>query len=140
MIRVTYLICSVLLLASIAPASGGELLLGGPERETLNVLLLSGSNNHDWRQTTPALVRIFADSGAFDVDVIETPSICTAPMLEKYDLVVSNWTNFPSTERPWGEEAERALLDFVRSGKGFVVFHGATACFPAWIVACSPGT
>jgi len=132
MIRVTYLICSVLLLVSIAPALGGELSLAGSERETLNVLLLSGSNNHDWRQTTPALVRIFADSGAFDVDVIEAPSVCTAQMLKKYDVVVSNWTNFASTERPWGEEAERALLDFVRSGKGFVVFHGATACFPAW--------
>ncbi len=98
----------------------------------LNVLLFSGSNNHDWRQTTPALASILRESGAFTVDVIEDPSVCTATMLGRYDVIVSNWTNFPSTDRPWGRTAEQAVLEFVRSGKGFVVFHGATACFPAW--------
>ena len=131
MTRVTYRICSVLLLSSIASAFGSDPPLAGSARETLDVLLLSGSNNHNWRQTTPALVRILEDSGAFAVDVIEDPSVCTAQMLKKYDVVLSNWTNFPSKERPWGDEAAKALLDFVRSGRGFVVFHGATACFPA---------
>ncbi|HSV98839.1 MAG TPA: HEAT repeat domain-containing protein [Sedimentisphaerales bacterium] len=98
----------------------------------LNVLLFSGSNNHDWRQTTPALARILRESGVFAVDVIEEPSVCTAAMLDRYDVIVSNWTNFPSTERSWGRTAEQAVLEFVRSGKGYVVFHGATACFPAW--------
>lgn len=98
----------------------------------MRVLLFSGSNNHDWRQTTPALVRILEDSGVFTVDVIDDPGVCTAPMLRNYDVVLSNWTNYPSTERAWGQEAEQALLDFVRSGRGFVVFHGAAACFPTW--------
>lgn len=117
---------------NVAGAWSGDIPPVRTDQTKLNVLLFSGSNNHDWRQTTPALARILRESGVFAVDVIEEPSVCTAAMLDRYDVIVSNWTNFPSTERPWGRAAEQAVLEFVRSGKGFVVFHGATACFPAW--------
>ena len=32
-----------------------------------------------------------------------------------------------------GEEAENALIDFIRHGKGFVVFHASSVCFPDWL-------
>ncbi len=98
----------------------------------LRVLVLTGTNNHDWRQTTPALERIYEESGRFTVDVTEDPSSCDEQILAKYDLVVSNWTNFPDEARAWGTDAEQALLDFVRGGKGFAAFHAASACFPSW--------
>jgi type 1 glutamine amidotransferase/HEAT repeat protein len=98
----------------------------------LRVLMLSGMNNHDWQQTTPALERIYEDSGRFAVEVTEDPSSCDAAALAKYDLVVSNWTNYPSEDRAWGAEAEQALLDFVRGGKGFALFHAAAACLWPW--------
>ncbi len=111
------------------------LLLGlraDPAAARLRVLVLSGMNNHDWQQTTPALQRIYQDSGRFRVDVTETPSALDAAALARYDLVVSNWTNFPNEERAWGPETEQALLDFVRAGKGLALFHAASACFPTW--------
>jgi len=102
------------------------------QAQPLRALVLSGANNHDWTQTTPALEQILEDSGRFEVDVTDDPSSMTADSLAAYDLVISNWTNWPEEERVWGEEAEKALLDFVRSGKGFSLFHAASACFSEW--------
>jgi len=100
--------------------------------DATRVLLLSGANNHDWKQTTPALERIYKDSGQFTVDVVDDASTWTSEGLAKYDVIVSNWTNFPSQDRVWGPEAEAAFLDFVSQGKGFVLFHAASACFNTW--------
>jgi type 1 glutamine amidotransferase len=98
----------------------------------LKVLLLSGDNNHDWQKTTPALVKIYQESQAFDVNVTEDPSRFTAQSLAPYDVIVSNWTNWPQKDRIWGTEAETAFLDFVRQGKGVVIVHAASACFYTW--------
>ena len=98
----------------------------------LRVLILAGKNNHAWQETTPALKRIYEASGRFVVDVLNDPSTCSAQMLKKYDVIAGNWTNFPSRDREWGREAEKSLLEFVRSGKGFVLVHAAGACFPSW--------
>ena len=40
----------------------------------LRLLLLSGANNHDWKTTTPALVKIYQASGRFDVVVMDAPA------------------------------------------------------------------
>jgi len=98
----------------------------------LRVLLLSGSNNHDWKTTTPMLVKVLEGSGAFTVKVTENPASCSSDTLKDCDVVVSNWNNFPSQERAWGPAFEKALLDFVKAGKGFVVVHAASACLPTW--------
>ena len=98
----------------------------------LRVLLLTGKNNHDWQQTTPVLTRVLEESGRFQVRVLNDPSLCDESLLEDFDVVVSNWTNFPSREREWGQTAENAIMEFVRSGKGFVVVHAASATFPSW--------
>jgi hypothetical protein len=39
--------------------------------EVTRVLLLTGANNHDWNQTTPALVKVYQDVGVFAVDVAD---------------------------------------------------------------------
>ncbi|HOZ46801.1 MAG TPA: ThuA domain-containing protein [Candidatus Hydrogenedentes bacterium] len=99
----------------------------------LRVLLLSGKNNHDWRATTPAVKELLEASGRFTVDVTEDPAACTAESLAPYAVIVDNWCSFPEmTGRPWGDAMERAFLDFVRDGKGLVLFHAATACFADW--------
>lgn len=87
-------------------------------------LILSGRNNHDWRMTTPVLRRVLVDSGRFDVRVNEEPAGITADTLAAYDVVVLDY-NGPR----WGRVSEMALADFVRSGKGLVVVHGASWAF-----------
>jgi len=98
----------------------------------LRVLIFSGKNNHNWKKTTPALKKIYEDSGRFVADVTNDPSGCTAETFAKYDAIVSNWTNFPSQKREWGESTEKAFLNFIRNGKGFVLFHAASACYNKW--------
>ncbi len=109
------------------------LLIGSAaSADRIRALVLSGANNHDWATTTPALVEILELSGRFSADVTEDPAALTAASLDEYDLIISNWTNWPSQERVWGDEAETAILDFVRDGKGYVVFHAACAVFTEW--------
>ena len=40
----------------------------------LKVMILSGMNNHDWQNTTPALESIYEESGRFDVTTINRGS------------------------------------------------------------------
>jgi len=110
----------------------GLLLAASAHAQPLRVLILSGSNNHDWKQTTPALQRMLAESGRFSADVAEDPASLDAATLAKYDLILSNWTNWPSEDRVWDEKAEQAVLDLVRGGKGFALVHAASACFGGW--------
>jgi len=98
-----------------------------PAPPPLRVLVLTGQNNHDWRATNPILKQILEASGRFQVEVSEDPAGMTAQALAPYDLVFSNY-NGPR----WGDVAEQALLDFVRSGKGFGLMHAADNAFPDW--------
>lgn len=90
----------------------------------LRALILSGRNNHDWRVTTPYLRKLLVDSGRFDVRVTEEPTGMTSATLAAYDVVVSDYCG-----PRWGETAEKALLDFVRAGKGLVIVHAADYAF-----------
>jgi type 1 glutamine amidotransferase len=109
-------------------------LTAAPTARTIRVLILSGQNNHDWRQTTPRLKALLEQTGRFEVDVTEKPGLLTAPLLEPYDVILSNWNSFglgPEGES-WPEDAKRAYLDFVRRGKGHLVVHAGSASFPEW--------
>ncbi len=105
-----------LLLLSIA----GAVLQAAPVR----VLIFSGHNNHDWRTTTPYLAKLLKDSGRFDVRLEQEPAGITAATLANCDLIVLDYQG-----RRWGAEAEKAVLDFVRGGKGIVAVHGASYSF-----------
>jgi type 1 glutamine amidotransferase len=99
----------------------------------LRVLILSGLNNHDWRSTTPALTRMFQECGRFGVvESNESPGKLDSATFAKYDVVVSNWTPYPDTQRQWPPETEKAFLDFVDKGGGFVVVHAAACTFQVW--------
>ncbi len=119
-----------LCLGSSSPASPVEDSAGSVP---LNVLVISGRNNHDWRHTTPELVKILSEGKRFRVEVTEDPARFDAARLSDFDLVLSNWTAWPQQkERAWGEAFETALLDLVRSGKGLALVHAASTCFADW--------
>jgi type 1 glutamine amidotransferase len=95
----------------------------------VRTLIFSGRNNHDWRTTTPYLRKLLQDSGRFDVRVTEEPSGTTAKTLAGYDLIIVDY-NGPR----WGEVTEKAVEEFVRSGKGLVGIHGASYAFGGLVV------
>ena len=108
----------------------------GPTRAAepvLRVLILSGQNNHNWRETTPKLKSILESGGRFSVDFTEHPERCDAATFKKYDVLLSNWNTFgkPAVTN-WPAATRAAFLDFVRSGKGFVSVHAGSSSFYNW--------
>ncbi len=99
----------------------------------VRVLILTGANNHDWKATTPVLRELFDRCPRFQVvDVIDDPATLDSGKLATCDVVVSNWSAYPEMTRRWGTTAEKAFVDFISSGKGFVVFHAASATCQDW--------
>ena len=90
----------------------------------LKALILTGeidSQYHDWRASTAFLRDLLERTGRFDVRVEERVAGISAATLAPYDLLILNY-NGPR----WGAEAERAVEQFVRQGKGLISFHGVT--------------
>ena len=105
----------------------------------IRTLIITGMTDvhHDWRATTPALTQLLEGTGRFDVRVTEEFRGASAATLEPYDLVIVNyygrqdpWRDVP--EERFGPEAERALFDFVASGKGFIAYHPTLAGGVGW--------
>ena len=82
--RITWLLLAALVVSGDAWAAEAP----------LRVLILSGQNNHDWRQTTPKLKSILTASGRFAVEVTEHPEQCDAQTFSRYDALLSNWNTF----------------------------------------------
>ena len=102
--------------------------------DKIQVLIITGQdvNAHDWRSTTPLLRSILQDTGKFEVRVTEEFRGAGPETLAPYDLVVLNYFGLRKPELRWGQRADNALLEFLRSGKGVVVFHFSTAAFSGW--------
>lgn len=95
----------------------------------IKVLLVTGQTDlpyHDWRVSTPFLRAELEKSGRFEIKVAEEPRGLNAAALTGYDVILWHY-NGPRL----GPAAEQAIEAFVRSGKGFVSFHGVTygACY-----------
>ena len=122
-------VCALLLVSCCL----GSPLVSAASAAPLRVLILSGLNNHAWKLTTPVIKDAFANCARFGVvDVTETPGKLDAAAFAKYDVIVSNWTPYPDTQRQWPPETEKAFLDFMNNGGGFVVLHAAACTFQVW--------
>jgi type 1 glutamine amidotransferase len=100
--------------------------------ESLRILILSGSNNHDWRQTTPLMESIYKGSGRFEVEITNQPDTLVYKDLKEFDAIVSNWNSWPDNDLRWPEKAENGLLKYLEEGGGLVFFHSSTSAFYAW--------
>ena len=118
----------VLLALFLAPLNAQQ--PAGPAK--IQTLIITGQNGHDWRGTTPLLRKALEETGRFDVRVTEEFRGAGVETLAPYSLVVLNYYDLRKPEMRWGEKADNALLDFVRSGKGLVVYHFSVAAFDAW--------
>jgi len=121
-----------ILLAAAAPMTHAQ---PPPEFDPtkIQVLIITGRHVHDWRGTTPVLKEILEDAGKFEVRVTEEFRGAGPESLASYDLIVVNY--YDRGSQPvlrWGERADRALEEFVRSGKGLVLYHLALGAFNGW--------
>ena len=120
--RLAFFLLAAGLLAQQPPA--------GPPK--IQVLVITGQNGHDWRSTTPVMRKILEDTGRFEVRVTEEFRGAGPETLAPYDLVIVNYFERRQPAWRWGERAENALREFVRSGKGLVLYHFSLAAFDGW--------
>lgn len=103
------------------------------QSKSINVLLLSGQNNHNWQETTPAIQSILEKSGLFFVKVTDKPENLAPEELDQYDVIMSNWNTWPDvTGKRWNPELEKAFLAFVARGKGVVIIHAGSSTLQDW--------
>jgi type 1 glutamine amidotransferase len=102
----------------------------GPPK--IQALIVTGQNGHNWKGTTPILRKILEDSDKFEVRVMEEFRGAGPETLAPYDVVVLNYFERGRPELKWGDRANAAFLDYLRSGKGVVVYHFSMAAFDGW--------
>ncbi len=100
--------------------------------QKLQTLIITGRNGHDWRGTTPVLRKILEDTGRFEVRVTEEFRGATPETLAPYDVVILNYFDGRKPALRWGATADSALVNYVKSGKGLVVYHFSVAAFDGW--------
>lgn len=105
-----------------------------PAPAKIRTLLITGEDvaGHVWRLTSPQLRKALEDTGRFDVRVTEDYRTANAETLKPYDLVVVNYFDRNDKSLWFGEPAQRALEEHVKSGKGLVIYHFSLAAFNGW--------
>jgi uncharacterized protein len=100
---------------------------GRPER--VLYLTYSAGYRHDVIPLSETiLTQLGRSSGAFEVIATEDLSEFSSANLERYAAVIFYTTG----EIPMSGAQKAALLDFVRSGRGFLGVHSATDTFYTW--------
>ncbi len=105
--------------------------------EKVKALIVTGDDvgPHPWQETSAATKDILTKSGKFDVTVSEDPLVLEKKdELAKYDEIIFMYYR-AKTKAVVSEAGQQNLLDYVKSGKGFVVTHLCSATFntnPEW--------
>ncbi len=101
--------------------------------QKLQVLLLTGENNHDWKWTSKEIAGFLDRSGRFSVRVEPHPAaFLREGNWRAFDVFFVDYNSAFTSKKRWGEEAEKHLLEAVREGKGLVLLHSANNSFPGW--------
>src|ERR1035441_8387515 len=103
-----------------------------PAPRKIQVLIITGQDKHPWRETTPYLREILTQTGKFEVRVTEEFHGASLETLAPYDVAVLNYSDEKLNTPTWSTATKGALLEFVRSGKGLVVYHHSAASFQDW--------
>jgi len=123
---------SYLLVAVVALAIGsgpGSARGKSPEKGNLLYMTLCKGYHHQSIPLSEQVIKQLGEkSGAFQVTVTEDVGAFTAANLKKYSAVMFYTTG----ELPFTEEEKSALVDFLKSGHGFVGVHSATDTWYEW--------
>ena len=88
----------------------------------------AGFAHHSIPGINQVLTAIGEATGAFQADFTEDLSAFAADNLARYDAVVFN----NSTRQTFDDAQKKALMDFVKGGRGVIGIHGATDNFYKW--------
>ena len=127
---------SIIVIAIIVTLLGSSALSNGSTDhhnvKLIKVLIFSGSNNHEWKKTTPLLNRIFDDAGLFVTSVTDKPDTLTYKQLKEFDLIVSNANTWPDNNVRLSSRWEADFSRYVNEGGGALFFHAGASSFYGW--------
>ena len=105
----------------------------------IDVLIIDGFSNHDWRQTTLLTRRILEETGRFKVAVSTAPATGDTtdwgkwnPVFGDYEVVIQNTNNIQNKKIRWPRRVEEQLEHYVKSGGGLYILHSANNAFAHW--------
>ena len=106
-----------------------------PGADKINVLIVDGQNNHNWKGTTPVIKDMLLKTGRFNVEVLTSPSNKDSkdawdgfrPDFSKYGVVFSNYNG-----QEWPAEVKQAFEKYMNDGGGLVIYHAANNSFTGW--------
>lgn len=98
------------------------------------VYLLTGGQrqHHGYRDQAFYLAELLENTGRYEVTLGEDAAILETPAIRKYDLIIAN-ADRRDPEFKYSRAHQEALLEFVRSGGGYVSIHGADNAAPDWL-------
>jgi type 1 glutamine amidotransferase len=117
------------LAASISLAQKAALSPETPRK--IQVLIITGRDDHDWRGVTPVMRQYLDAAGIFETRIAEEFRDSGPESFKDYDVAVLVYSDKAATDH-WSSRTQQALLDFVQSGKGLVVYHHSSTAFKDW--------
>lgn len=110
---------------------------GQKNEKPIDVLIVDGFSNHDWKQTTKLIQKILDETGRFKVDVTTIPADSVSRQtwyysFKKYAVIIQNTNNINDLSLRWPEKMEKQLETFVKNGGGLYILHSANNAFPHW--------
>jgi type 1 glutamine amidotransferase len=107
--------------------------------DKIEVLIVDGFSNHDWKQTSYVVKTILEESDLFHVTVSTSPSVpedgnwkSWNPKFKKFDIVMLNCNNIHNKEIRWPKKVQKGLESYVSSGGGLYILHSANNAFADW--------
>ena len=120
---------AVLMLAAYVSAAEPAKAPARPGKP-IQVLLVTGAEYHNWRETAPALAKQLQADPRIEVRVIEDAHLLGSLALDRYQVILLNYMNWqvPSP----GEAARKNLKRAVEGGTGLVLIHFACGAWQDW--------
>ncbi len=127
--RISIACLSLVLLGGTATTGWAQKKAPGGAR----VFLLSGGQrqHHGYRDQAFYLAGLLENTGRFEVTLGEDAAILETPALRKYAVIIAS-ADRRDPEFKYSKAQQQALLEFVRSGGGYVSIHAADNAAPDW--------
>jgi hypothetical protein len=119
----------------MAQSKGARETLSSPPKSPKHILFMTRSAGFKHPVVPFAaetMKKLAEQEKDFDVTVTDDPSVLTKDGLRGYDALLFYTTGKSPEEFGINEEQKSALMDFVKSGKGFAGVHSATDTFYTW--------
>ena len=118
------LFCCLAILVSCCSSVSGEAI---DQAACCRVLIVTGQDSHNWRQTTPVLRELLEQDQRLQCDVLEDLSEFGKTDLTPYRVIVAHFKN--ADPKLPGRRAFDNLRQFVKQGGGLVLVHFACGAF-----------